>query len=241
MIDSYFDALIAQIEEIRREESGSIAKAATACASSLASQGVIHLYDTGHMITKEFSDRAGGLVGFTPFSFNMNVQSFNLREDRQLRAKPGSDVVALALKRSSIRPGDVLIVGSVSGRAFDSVEVALQAQAMGVTVIALTGVQQASLAESEHPTKKRLFEVADIVLDTHVVAGDALMAIPGMDRKVCPSSGISAASTLWAMTAEMCAQMAAAGNPPTVFMSANLPGGMDELPRTRELYKKKKI
>jgi uncharacterized phosphosugar-binding protein len=241
MINEYFDALIAQIEEIRREESDTLRRAAEATAKSLASGGVIHLFDTGHMITQEFNQRAGGLVAFTPFSFNMNVQSHNMREDRQIDGRIDSEVIALALKRSSIRPGDVLIVGSVSGRAYITVEVAIQAREMGVYVIGVTGVQQASVAESEHPSGKLLYQVADIVIDTHVVAGDALMAIPGMERKVGPSSGISAAAALWAMTVEMCAILAAEGNPPTVYMSANLPGGMDELPRTKELYKQRKI
>jgi uncharacterized phosphosugar-binding protein len=241
MIDTYFDAIIGKQEEIRSKESGNIGKAASACAKSFQEGGVVHLYDTGHMITQEFNGRVGGFVGFTPFSFNMNVNSPNGRADRQPDLAMDSDLVALALKRSTIRPGDVLIIGSVSGKTFGPVDVALQAKAMGVTVVGVTGVAHSSEIASDHPSGKRLFEAADIVIDTHVDPGDAMIAIGGMERKVCPSSGICAAVALWAMAAETASILAAAGNPPTVYRSVNLPGGPDDVKRTQELYKERKI
>lgn len=241
MIDVYFDSIIRKMEEIRAKESENIRKAATAGAKSFLAGGVVHLFDTGHMITQEFNGRVGGLVGFTPFSFNINVNSPNGRDDRQPDTSMDSGLVALALKRSTIRSGDVLIIGSVSGKTFGPVEVALQAKAMGVTVVGVTGVEHSSEISSDHPSGKRLFEAADIVIDTHVDPGDAMVEIEGMERKVCPSSGICAAAALWAMTAELAGQLAAAGNPPTVYRSVNLPGGPDDVKRTQELYKERKI
>jgi uncharacterized phosphosugar-binding protein len=241
MLDTYFDSITAKLQEIRAKEAVSIRKAASACAKSLMDGGVVHLFDTGHMINQEFNGRVGGLVAFTPFGFNMTVSSPNGREDRQTDQSPNSEVIALALKRSSIRPGDVLLLGSVSGKTFVPVELALQAGAMGVTVVGVTGIAHSSEIQSDHPSGKRLFEVADIVIDTHVDPGDAMIAVEGMERKVCPSSGVCAAAALWAMTAVMTAEMAAAGKPPTVYRSVNLPGGAEDVKKTQELYKERKI
>jgi uncharacterized phosphosugar-binding protein len=93
----------------------------------------------------------------------------------------------------------VLFVGSVSGKTASVVELALQAHLHGLTVIALTAPAYSSKLESEHPSGKRLYEVADLVLDNHAPYGAALLEVEGLDYPICPSSGIGAAVTLWAV------------------------------------------
>lgn len=239
MLDRYFDSIIAKLNDIRAAEAENIRAAALACSKAMQDGGVVHIYDTGHLINHEFNGRVGGLVGYTQFNFSLNVHNQNVRSDRQVNNAPDAEVVALALKRSAIRADDVLVIGSVSGKTFVPVELALQAKAMCVTVVGITGVAHSREIESDHPSGKRLFEVAEIVIDTHVDPGDAMIEVKGMDRKVCPSSGISAAAALWAVTALLAEDMAAAGKPPTVYRSVNLPGGPDDVQKTKELYKER--
>lgn len=238
LIARYFDAIIAKLDELRREESNSIARAADVCAEALASGGVIHIHDTGHMVSSELVHRAGGLAAFSPFSFSLNVNNPNAHRDRRREQPPPGDpeLVALALRRSNVRPGDVLVIGSVSGKSALVVELAIQARGMGASTVALTAVAYSSKLASEHPSGKRLFEVADIVLNNHADYGDAMLEVDGMDRRICPASGICAAAALWALTAGIVERMVAMGKPPAVYRSVNLPGGPDDVKATQELY-----
>ena len=119
----------------------------------------------------------------------------------------------------------MLFVGSVSGKTANVVELALQARAHGLTVIALTALAYSSKLASEHPSGKRLYEVADLVLDNHAPYGDALLEVEGLDYPICPASGIGAAVTLWAVVAGIVEEMLRRGLKPTVFPSVNRPDG----------------
>ncbi|MGQ9455179.1 MAG: sugar isomerase domain-containing protein [Armatimonadota bacterium] len=168
LVSRYFDALEDLVRRVREDETEKISAVSCICADSIAKGGVVHIHDTGHMLNSELVHRAGGLALVTPFSFALNVNNPNsYREKEQCLLDVTAETVALALKRSNIRPGDVLFIGSVSGKSKGVVELAMQSRQMGVTVIAVTSLSYSSKLESEHPSGKRLFEVADIAIDNH--------------------------------------------------------------------------
>ena len=238
LIETYFDTILAKIKEVKKAEMDNIAHIAEICAHSIQSGGVVHVYDTGHIINSELISRAGGLVGMTPFSFGMNVSNPNLFRDKQgKKVDVVAETVSLALKQSNIRPGDVLFIGSVSGKSEQVVELAIQAKEMGVTTIGTTSVTYSSKLESQHPSGKKLFEVAEIVLDNHAPYGDAMLTVEGLDVPVCPASGISATVMMWAISAGIVELLLANGITPTVFRSANTPGGMDDMQGRNNTYK----
>ena len=82
-------------------------------------------------------------------------------------------------------------MGSVSGKTANVVELALQARAHGLTVIALTALAYSSQLASEHPSGKRLYEVADLALDNHAPFGDAMLAVEGW---IIPSARLRASA-----------------------------------------------
>jgi len=238
LISDYFDAIASRIAEIRDRESGKIAEAVRVCADSIARKGVIHIHDTGHMLNSELIHRAGGLALLTPFSFNLNVSNPNIfREKAGPATNLTPETIALALRRSNIKPGDVLFVGSVSGKSENAVELAVQAKGMGVTVIALTSLEYSSQLESQHPSGKRLFEAADIAIDNHAPYGDAMLDVPGLDARACPASGIAAACIMWAVTAGIIENLLERGIAPTVFRSVNGPGGPEDVKARQERYR----
>ena len=119
----------------------------------------------------------------------------------------------------------MLIVHSVSGRNPVGIEIAMAAREAGAKVIAVTNLAYSQSVTSRHPNGKRLFELADIVLDNHGDVGDAAVEIDGMDQKVSPTS------TVDAIVAALVQKLVDAGmEHPPVFYSANLDGG-DELNR----------
>lgn len=240
LIKTFFEAISGKIREIKKAEIDNIAHVAEVCAHSIESGGVIHIHDTGHMLNSELIGRAGGLVGMTPFSFGMNVNNPNAFRDKQGNGvNVIAETVSLALKRSSIRPGDVLFIGSVSGKSEPIVELALQATAMGVTTIAMTAIAYSSQLESQHPSGKKLYEATELVLDNHAPYGDAMIAVEGLDVGICPASGIGAAVILWAISAGIVEHLLAKGITPTVYKSVNAPGGPEDVVARNERYKEK--
>lgn len=225
LMENYFDALQDRLNAIRADQEP-IKQAAQVCVDTLAKGGVIHIFDSGHMVSSELIHRAGGLAAFSALSFNLNVSNY-VRTRADVPADPALSFgyIEHVFQTNQLRPGDVLIVGSVSGKTANVVEVALQAKAHGLTVIALTSLEYSRRLESEHPSGKHLYEAADLVLDNHAPYGDAMLQVEGLDYPVLPASGLGAAITLWAMTAEIIEGMLARGLKPTVFPSVNRPDG----------------
>lgn len=126
---------------------------------------------------------------------------------------------------NQLRKGDVLFVGSVSGKAANVVELAIQGRAHGLTVIAVTALSYSSKLASEHPSGKRLYEVADLVLDNRAPYGDGMLEVDDLDYPICPASGIGAALVMWAVVAGTVEELLGRGLKPTVFPSINRPDG----------------
>lgn len=225
LIETYFQTLQARIAEIAADPQP-IQQAAQTCADCLAAGGAIHIFDSGHMISSELIHRAGGLAAFSALSFGLTVNN----PVRTRSNQPSKDTLSYAyiehiFETDQLRPGDVLFVGSVSGKTANVVELALQARAHGLTVIAVTALAFSSRLESEHPSGKHLYEAADQVLDNHAPYGDAMLEVEGLDYPVCPASGLGAATVLWAVVAGIIEEMLARGLKPTVYPSVNRPDG----------------
>ncbi|MCS7189990.1 MAG: sugar isomerase domain-containing protein [Fimbriimonadales bacterium] len=240
----YFERVRAQIEELERRSLRAIEQAADRCAECLLRGGVVHVYDTGHLVSRELINRAGGLAAFSPLSFDLQVTNTNpYREAQGVGAQTNPEtvrcIVRAALDRSRVVAGDVLIIGSVSGKTPFPVELAIQARARAVFTIGLTALDYSSKLSSEHESGKRLFEVVDLVIDNAAPYGDAMLTLEGVETAFCPASGIGAAVALWAVVAGIVERMAAQGKPPTIFASINRPDGMERYRQTVEQYKQR--
>lgn len=246
-IQQFIDALQGKITQIAQDNMAALDQAADLCADALANQRVIHIYDTGHIISHELIVRTGGLVAFTHLSFNGILNNQNLWRKNN-NANPPTDEEVLSSERAliewvfgqkTIQEGDILIIGSVSGTGIRLVELGLQAKARGVRVIAVTGVSYSSKLESKHPSGKRLYEVAEVVLDNHADYGDAFFAIPGAERKVVPISGVSAAILMWSLTVGIVDRMVKRGLQPSIYESINKPDGPTLVQKIEAEYQQK--
>ena len=91
---------------------------------------------------------------------------------------------------------------------------------------------------SRHSSGKRLFEVADIVIDNCGCYGDASIEVKEINRNVAPTSTAAGAAILNAIEARAVELMIADGYIPDVFSSSNVDGG-DEINNAYiEKYKK---
>lgn len=224
-------------------------QAANVCSKTLLSKNVIHIYDTGHIISHEMIMRTGGLVAYTHLSFDGMVDSNNLwrsdKPENNLNAEEAllseKSIIHWLFTQKKLNPGDILILGSVSGLGIRLVELALQAKAYGLTVIAITGVDFSMKLASKHPSGKRLCEVADIVLDNQTEYGDAFYSMPNLERKICPSSGIAATILMWSLTVGIVEKIVQARVQPSIYKSVNLPDGPSLVEEIEKAYKQKGI
>ena len=74
---------------------------------------------------------------------------------------------------------------------------------------------------------KKLYELADVVLDNCAPAAEAMMEVEGIEARLCAASGLSAAFILWSVTTVVVEELMKKGKTPGVLKSANFPGGND--------------
>ena len=131
----------------------------------------------------------------------------------------------LLMDMTPIGKDDVIIIHSVSGRNAVSVDAAIRAREKGARVIALTNMETSAAVESRHKSGKKLYEVADLVLDNCGCRGDAALPLPGVPAKMGPTSTVIGAAVLNAIMCRTVELIMAAGQDAPVFMSANTDGG----------------
>ncbi|MBO4392341.1 MAG: sugar isomerase domain-containing protein [Clostridia bacterium] len=237
LINEFYEAVDALQKKIRDTQEKSISAAAEAIADCISSGGQVHIFDSGHIINNELITRAGGFAFIKRFNYTLNVES-NKRArttESEIKLDPLAEA-RVAFAKSSVRKGDVFILGSVSGKSARVVDIALCAKEAGCTLISVTSVEYSSQLKSDHPSGKRLFELGDIVLDNCAPAGDAMIEVKGIEHKCFPASGLAAAYMLWAVCADAAEKLLAKGISPSVYKSVNFPGGPEEVKRIDERY-----
>lgn len=204
-----------------------IAAAAALVADALAADGVVQAFGTGHSqaLSMEIAGRAGGLVPTNMLAIRDIVIYGGDRAadvDRLVERDPA--VAHRIYELAEVHPEDVFVIGSNSGGNGSIVEMAQLVRDRGHKLIAVTSLQHSRTITSRHPSGKRLFELADVVIDNCAPYGDALLPLPE-GGSVCAVSSITSALAAQMMLAEVMARQLAAGVTPQVYISANVPGG----------------
>lgn len=232
------------IEEARRalnrlgnEEAASIRAAAAAVADALEAGGVLHVFGTGHsrLLAEEAFFRAGGLAAINPI-LDRRLMFFD-GVMASTCAEQETGYAARILEQEDVRAGDAAIVASNSGRNAVPIEMAVELQARGVKVIAITSLTHSRSVASRHALGRRLFEIADIVIDTGTPTGDAAIEVPETSLRMGPLSTVVGAAIVHAIQIEAAALLVERGGEPPVLASANLDTTLqDDLERTLARY-----
>jgi uncharacterized phosphosugar-binding protein len=233
----YLDAVRGVLNHLERTQLPAIERAADLAIAALTQGGMVRCAAIGHGNEQDFLNRAGGLAALQPFSAALTINDPAPDCLKNRTASPPVDkdleTIRLAVRAGNLRAGDVILVGSVSGRSRGPVELALACQAAGVKVIALTSLAYSARAIPQHPSGNKLAEVADVVIDNGAPYGDAAVAIPGMPEKALPVSGVAMIVAGWMIWGRVMEKMAAAGNPPTTYISVNRDDGQAHYARSR--------
>jgi len=216
MINAYINTCIEQLQAIHKSSSKDIEEAAQAVALAVMEDQHFFLFGSGHsaLIAREAFWRAGGLAPALPIPDPMSGDVERL-----------SGFAATLLAHYDLQAGDVIIIVSNSGINHLPIEIALESKTRGLTVIGLTCLNHSQSVQSRHSSGKKLLDIADIIIDTHGVMGDAAVPLPGTDIKVGATSTVIGAAIIEAITSRASEIMQEKGFNPPVVVSVNTPAG----------------
>lgn len=190
----YLTAVGEQINWVMRNQSEAIERAAELCATSIQNDGLVFTFGTGHgaFPALESFPRTGTVTGFRPIVESSMLSMHHVFGDQgtsQYRFIHKMEGLGQAILRSyQIAENDCLILFSNSGINPVIIDMALDFKERGLPVIGVTSIPHSSHVAGRHSSGLRLFEAADVVIDSGVMSQDASIDIEGFDRKVGPVS-----------------------------------------------------
>jgi uncharacterized phosphosugar-binding protein len=204
----YLEAILPLVRRLGEEPAlGAIRRAGAAVAAALAGGGKVWLTETTHCLHTEATYRAGGLMA-----------------------------VHVLTDPAFVQPGDCVLEGSPVGTSGLAIDCALGAKARGAVLVALTNVAFELDARTvlEHPSRRRLHELADVVVDLAGPVGDGVFEHAGM--RVIPHSGSTGTIAMWMIFSEALAVLGADGQAPRFFECIMVEGARERNGRERDEY-----
>jgi uncharacterized phosphosugar-binding protein len=234
----YFEKVISIFQKVQDTQANAMGTAADWIAELFIDEGVLHVFGTGHshMIGEDLFFRAGG---FAPVNAILDV---NLTmhgggsPTREIKLDRLEGYAQIVLDNYDLREGEIIIIISRSGINPIVIEMAMLAKELGLRVIALTNFEQSQGLTSRHSSGRKLYEMADLVIDSCLEVGDACIEIAEGLPKVSPQATVVCCAILQSIMAEVATRMYRDGVIPPVWISANMPGGDAKIAELREKF-----
>jgi uncharacterized phosphosugar-binding protein len=224
----YYGRISEVLANIHATQGEKIEKAGEAMATAIAAGKRVYLYGSGHSVipVMDIFPRYGSFVGFFPLydprlMWSNVVGPNGARELLWLERKEG--YAEVFLQSYPLESGDVMIVFSHGGMNAAPIEAALYAKKKGLTVVTVSSLANAKVAQATHSSGKKLPDVADIAIDNCVAPEDSQVDI-GRPEKVAAGSTMAVVFVAMSLVAETGARLAAKGHTPVTFVSPNVPG-----------------
>lgn len=230
------------LERVRQTQGEKIEKAAGIVADCFAADGILYVFGCGHshIIGEDLFYRAGGTAPVCAMlDGDLMLHEGAVKSSHYERM---SGLAGPVFERYGLTERDVLLVSSTSGINSVPVEMAMCAREKGIFVIAIVSGAYAQDA-SRHAGGRKLHDVADLVLDNCVCHGDAAVAIGDSGIMAGPVSTISGCMIAQSIVVQADENLWKRGILPPVWLSGNIPGGMEKnrgyiekyMPRIRHL------
>ncbi len=227
IVERYFSTVIQRIRNVAESQAEAIGEAARICANVIEKDGLVFTFGTGHgsFAAMEMFPRTGTVTGFRPIvessmiSFHRVLGDGGARQYRFIHGREGyGDAI---LSSHQLLSSDAMLIFSHSGLNAVTLDIAVGAKDRGMKLIGVTSVPHSSSTPSRHSCGKRLYELADVVVDTGVPKGDAGIEIEGLKYRVGATStsiAIAVGQAINAATAEI---LITRGRDPYVMVSPN--------------------
>ena len=216
------------LDDIEKTQLANIQRAAELMADSIAADRWVHTFGCGHATipVEEMYPRIGGFVGFHPMielpltfftriTGEMGIHQFLFLE----RAEGYGNAI---MKSYTFDRRDTMWIFSHTGINNVNIDVALRAKEQGMRLVVTGSAAQA--AASRHPSGKTLFELADVVIDTRVPAGDSSVPLKNHVDKVGPVSTMAFVAVVWMTITTVAEILADRGVRLYIHPSHNVPG-----------------
>jgi len=220
----------AVMNDIEATQLPNIRRAAELMADSIAAERWVHTFGCGHATipVEEMYPRIGGFVGFHPIVelpltfFTRITGEMGIHQFLFLERAPGyGDAI---MKGHAFDARDTMWIFSHTGINNVNIDVALRAKELGMTLIATGSAEQAERSTPRHPSGKKLFDLADVVIDTRVPAGDSCVDLLNHQDKVGPVSTMAFVTTVWMTITTVAEILAERGVKLYIHPSHNVPG-----------------
>lgn len=216
------------IDDIEATQTDSIQQAAELMADSIEAGRWVHTFGCGHATipVEEMYPRIGGFVGFHPMvelpltfftriTGEMGIHQFLFLE----RAEGYGDAI---MKSYTLDTRDTMWIFSHTGINNVNIDVALRAKALGLKIVATGSADQ--VGTPRHPSGKTLFEIADVVIDTKVPAGDSAVPLANHVDNVGPVSTMAFITVVWMTITTVAEILEQRGVKLFIHPSHNVPG-----------------
>lgn len=234
----YFTEIEKLMERIKKTQTKAIEKSAIQIAESIKNGGVLHVFGSGHGqgTSTDVFYRAGG---FAPVNamLDVNLSMYGGGSPkRSITLERLEGYASIIMLSYDLRPNEIIIVLSNSGINAVPIEIAMQAKEKKLKVIALSNLGQSKNAVSRHSSGKKLYEIADMVIDSCVVYGDACVELSPDLPMVSAQSNVACCLILQMIMSETAAILLREGITPPILTSANVPGGDEKLDSIQKIY-----
>jgi uncharacterized phosphosugar-binding protein len=234
----FWQAATEILERVVQTQDEAIHRAARIFADGIERGGVVHAYGSGHSkaFAMELANRAGGLVPMNRLdSVDLILAGWPAEQVLRADFELDPDVAPALLGCYQIEASDVFIVASNSGVNPSIVGVALRVKEQNHPLVAVTSLEHTRQVPSLDSSGKKLYELADVVIDNCGPLGDALLELPA-GGKACSISSLTGALIGQMLTAETIGILLERGHQPPVLISANVPGGRNADEKLRQQY-----
>lgn len=238
----YLAKATALLARLAAEEGESIRRAGLAVADRIAEDRLIYVIGPGghsQIGAEEVFSRAGGLACIVSFIDDGFYLGHGSARSMAIERTPG--YARAILSHHEMGAGDVLIIVNAYGINAATIDSALFARDKGMTSIGVTSVEnQRSLPQghpSRHPSGRDLCDIVDILVDTKMPPGDALMTVSGVHEKVGPVSTMVNAFAMNSIMLEAIAELSRRGIEPPIWRSSNSIGGDEANVAVTERYR----
>lgn len=220
----------ALLEKIENTQLDAVKEAAGIMADSIEADRWVHTFGCGHATipVEEMYPRIGGFVGFHPMielpltfftriTGEMGIHQFLFLE----RAEGyGREI----MKSYTFDPRDCMWIFSHSGINNVNIDVALRAKELGMKVIVTGSAEGFRNVKSRHSSGRKLFDIADVVIDSCVPSTDAAVPIRNHYDRLGPLSTIGFVGVVWTTILTVAEILVERGVKLYIHPSHNIPG-----------------
>jgi uncharacterized phosphosugar-binding protein len=236
------------MDDIEKTQLSSIERAADIMAESIAAGRWVHTFGCGHatLPIEEMYPRIGGFVGFHPIIelpltfFTRIVGEMGIHQFLFLERAEGFGTEIM--KSYQFDERDTMWIFSHSGINNVNIDVALRARDLGMRLIVAGSADAFADKQSRHSSGKKLFDLADVVIDTRAPAIDASVDLRNHQDKIGPVSTMAFVTVVWMTIATVAEKLTERGEQLFIHPSHNVPGdttAMDRLNGALAEYKRR--